>query len=90
MLLGLRAPAQDPGALLAVQHLRPRRQHLPVLRPPLPRAELNLDHVVPRSRGGLDVLGERRLLLHPLQPAERWEDAGEAGMRLIRQPVVLR
>ncbi len=29
----------------------------------LPRSELNLDHVMPRSRGRQDELGERRLLV---------------------------
>lgn len=33
-------------------------------------AELNLDHVTPRSRGGGDELGEHRLQLPPLQQAE--------------------
>ena len=35
-----------------------------------PRAELNLDHVVPRSRGWDVDLGERRLLLSSMQSAE--------------------
>ena len=52
----------------------------------LPRSELNLDHVVPRSRGGLDELGERGLQLRRLQPAQGRADPGGGGLRLLRAP----
>jgi soluble lytic murein transglycosylase len=76
---GLRAPAQGAGALLPVQHLRTRREHLPVLREPL-RARRS----EPRPRRSalprrVHHLGERRLLLRRLQPAQGRTHARRGG-----------
>ena len=66
----LRPHPQDQGAVLAPQHLHARRQHLPVL-----RRGAAARRPEPRPRraarpGRAHDLGERRLLLHRLQPVE--------------------
>ena len=51
-----------------------------------PRAELNLDHVVPRSRGGTSVWENVVCSCHRCNRLNGGRTPGEAGMRLIRQP----
>ena len=75
----LRSHPEDQGALLAPQHLHARRQHLPVLRP---RAAAHRAEPRPRRAarpGRAHHLGERRLLLHRLQPVEGRAHAGAGG-----------
>ena len=51
-----------------------------------PRAELNLDHVVPRSRGGTSVWENVVCSCHRCNRLKGGRTPGEAGMRLIRSP----
>ena len=51
-----------------------------------PRAELNLDHVVPRSKGGTSVWENVVCSCHRCNRLKGGRTPIEAGMRLIRQP----
>lgn len=51
-----------------------------------PRAELNLDHVVPRSKGGTSVWENVVCSCHRCNRLKGGRTPTEAGMRLIRQP----
>jgi len=51
-----------------------------------PRAELNLDHVVPRSRGGTSVWENVVCSCHRCNRLKGGRTPVEAGMRLVRQP----
>ena len=51
-----------------------------------PRAELNLDHVVPRSRGGTSVWENVVCSCHRCNRLKGGRTPAEAGMRLIRLP----
>jgi len=50
------------------------------------RAELNLDHVVPRSKGGISVWENVVCSCHRCNRMKGGRTPSEAGMRLIRQP----
>lgn len=52
----------------------------------LPRAELNLDHVVPRSRGGASVWENVVCSCHRCNRTKGGRTPTEAGMRLLREP----
>jgi 5-methylcytosine-specific restriction endonuclease McrA len=52
----------------------------------LPRSELNLDHVVPRSRGGASVWENVVCSCHRCNRVKGGRTPSEAGMRLLRQP----
>ena len=49
------------------------------------RKDLNLDHVIPRDRGGHD-LGKHRLLLHPMQHHQGQPDPQRGRGALVRKP----
>ena len=51
-----------------------------------PRAELNLDHVVPRSKGGTSVWENVVCSCHRCNRLKGGRTPAEAGMRLIRHP----
>jgi len=51
-----------------------------------PRAELNLDHVVPRMKGGTSVWENVVCSCHRCNRIKGGRTPTEAGMRLIRQP----
>ena len=51
-----------------------------------PRAELNLDHVVPRSKGGTSIWENVVCSCHRCNRLKGGRTPVEAGMRLIRQP----
>ena len=51
-----------------------------------PRAELNLDHVVPRSKGGTSIWDNVVCSCHRCNRLKGGRTPIEAGMRLIRQP----
>ncbi len=51
-----------------------------------PRSELNLDHVIPRSRGGTSVWENVVCSCHRCNRIKGGRLPAEAGMRLIRQP----
>jgi len=53
---------------------------------PFPRAELNLDHVVPRSKGGKSVWENVVCSCHRCNRLKGGRTPAEAGMRLIRHP----
>jgi len=50
------------------------------------RVELNLDHVVPRSRGGTSVWENVVCSCHRCNRLKGGRTPAEAGMRLVRQP----
>jgi len=52
----------------------------------LPRVELNLDHVVPRSRGGASAWENVVCSCHRCNRAKGGRTPAEAGMRLLRDP----
>ena len=52
----------------------------------LPRAELNLDHVLPRSRGGTSVWENVVCSCVGCNRMKGNRTPGEAGMRLVRRP----
>ena len=52
----------------------------------LPRAELNLDHVVPRSHGGASVWENVVCSCHRCNRVKGGRTPSEAGMRLLREP----
>ncbi|HEV7733596.1 MAG TPA: HNH endonuclease [Candidatus Binatia bacterium] len=52
----------------------------------LPRVELNLDHVIPRSQGGTSVWENVVCSCHRCNRVKGGRTPAEAGMRLIRQP----
>lgn len=54
-------------------------------RPPL--RELNIDHVMPRSRGGLDTWENLVTACRVCNLRKGWRTPDEAGMRLLRVPV---
>ena len=54
-------------------------------RPPL--RELNIDHIVPRSRGGTDSWENLVTACRLCNLRKGWRTPDEAGMRLIRSPV---
>jgi len=43
------------------------------------RRDLNLDHVIPRDRGGTDDLGKHRVFVHPVQHAQGQPDPGRGA-----------
>ncbi|MGF1467477.1 MAG: HNH endonuclease [Sandaracinaceae bacterium] len=49
--------------------------------------ELNLDHVVPRSRGGRSSWENLVTSCRPCNLKKGWETPEEAGMRLLKRPV---
>ena len=49
-------------------------------------SELTLDHVVPRSRGGLSAWENLVACCHPCNRQKGNQLAHEAGMRLLREP----
>ena len=51
-----------------------------------PRSELNLDHVVPRSKGGTSVWENVVCSCHRCNRLKGGCTPAEAGMRLVRQP----
>jgi 5-methylcytosine-specific restriction endonuclease McrA len=51
-----------------------------------PRAELNLDHIVPRSKGGTSIWENVVCSCHRCNRLKGGRSPAEAGMRLIRQP----
>jgi len=51
-----------------------------------PRAELNLDHVIPRSKGGTSVWENVVCSCHRCNRLKGGRTPAEAGMRLISQP----
>ena len=51
-----------------------------------PRAELNLDHIVPRSKGGTSIWENVVCSCHRCNRLKGGRTPPEAGMRLIRQP----
>jgi len=51
-----------------------------------PRSELNLDHVVPRMKGGTSVWENVVCSCHRCNRIKGGRTPAEAGMRLIRQP----
>lgn len=51
-----------------------------------PSSELTLDHVVPRSRGGLSAWENLVACCHPCNRQKGNHLAHEAGMRLLREP----
>jgi 5-methylcytosine-specific restriction endonuclease McrA len=51
-----------------------------------PRADLNLDHVVPRSRGGASVWENVVCSCHRCNRVKGGRTPAEAGMRLLREP----
>jgi 5-methylcytosine-specific restriction endonuclease McrA len=51
-----------------------------------PRAELNLDHIVPRSKGGTSIWENVVCSCHRCNRLKGGRTPAEAGMRLIRQP----
>ncbi len=51
-----------------------------------PSGELTLDHVVPRSRGGLSAWENLVACCHPCNRQKGNQLAAEAGMRLLREP----
>ena len=52
----------------------------------LPRVELNLDHVMPRSRGGASVWENVVCSCHRCNRVKGGRTPAEAGMRLLREP----
>lgn len=54
-------------------------------RPPL--RDLNIDHVVPRSRGGDDTWENLVTACRPCNLKKGWKTPDEANMRLARRPV---
>jgi CRISPR/Cas system Type II protein with McrA/HNH and RuvC-like nuclease domain len=52
----------------------------------LPRSELNLDHVIPRSRGGQSAWDNVVCSCHRCNRIKGGRTPAEAGMRLLRQP----
>ncbi len=52
----------------------------------LPRSELNLDHVVPRSRGGTSVWENVVCSCHRCNRVKGGRTPAEASMRLLREP----
>ncbi len=44
----------------------------------------SIDHIMPRSRGGEHIVGERRRGVPAVQPSKRDRTPDEAGMRLAR------
>ena len=52
----------------------------------MPSSELTLDHVVPRSRGGLSTWENLVACCHPCNRQKGNQPASEAGMRLLREP----
>ena len=52
----------------------------------LPRVELNLDHVVPRSQGGTSVWENIVCSCHPCNRRKGGQTPKEAGMKLLRPP----
>jgi 5-methylcytosine-specific restriction endonuclease McrA len=52
----------------------------------LPRSELNLDHVVPRSRNGASVWENVVCSCHRCNRTKGGRTPAEAGMRLMREP----
>ena len=82
----LRPAAPAEGQVQPPEHLRPRRQPLPVLRQAVPhqRAEPRPRHAPQPGRAG--DLGEHRLRLPQVQRPQGGPHPGEAGMRLIREP----
>ena len=50
------------------------------------RANLTVDHVIPRSKGGDVDVGEHRRLLRAVQPPQGRQPAREAGMHPKRKP----
>jgi len=52
----------------------------------LPRTDLNLDHVVPRSKGGTSVWENVVCSCHRCNRVKGGRSPAEAGMRLIRHP----
>lgn len=51
-----------------------------------PRAELNLDHVLPRSRGGASIWENVVCSCHRCNRVKGGRTPNEAGMRLLREP----
>ena len=54
-------------------------------RPPL--RELNIDHIVPRSRGGTDTWENLVTACRICNLRKGWRTPDEAGMRLMRSPI---
>src|SRR5215470_9293963 len=74
---GVRPPAPRQGALLALEHLRARPEHLPVLRA----------DVAPRSRGGLTTWENVVCSCVACNLKKGGRTPDEAHMRLLRPPV---
>lgn len=56
----------------------------------LPVRELNIDHVLPKSRGGPDRWDNLVTACRPCNLRKSWRTPDEAGMRLLRAPTVPR
>ncbi|WP_245677857.1 HNH endonuclease [Chondromyces crocatus] len=52
----------------------------------LPIRDLNIDHVIPRSRGGGDSWENLVTACRPCNLRKSWRTPDEASMRLIRPP----
>ena len=52
----------------------------------MPSSELTLDHVMPRSRGGLSTWENLVACCHPCNRSKGNQLATEAGMKLLREP----
>jgi 5-methylcytosine-specific restriction endonuclease McrA len=52
----------------------------------LPRSELNLDHVVPRSQGGLSTWDNVVCSCHPCNRRKGGRTPEQSGIRLLRKP----
>ncbi len=86
-LLDLRSSPADQGQVQPPEHLRARRQPLPVLRPEVPASELSLDHVLPRSRGGGMDWENIVCACVRCNVRKGGRTPAEAGMKLIKAPV---
>lgn len=51
------------------------------------RSELNIDHVVPRSRGGVSTWENVVCSCHPCNHSKGGRTPAEAGMRLLKRPL---
>ena len=79
--------AQADHSLQPPQHLRPRRQPLPVLRQAVSTSELSLDHVVPRAAAATTCWENIVCACVTCNVRKGGRTPQEANMELIRQPV---
>ncbi len=77
----------DQGQVQPPEHLRPRRQPLPVLRQAVPDRRAHLDHVMPRSRGGGTDWENIVCACVRCNVRKGGRTPLEAGMRLTKPPI---